>query len=444
MKTHLSDISGRGKKQAIFLACALIVTGMGLGVLSPSADSTSESTLVRQPLTLPEAIETATVETRMAAEPDIEWQEEKTRQGDSLSMIFKRMGLSAKTLHTIMHSGQEADGFKHIRPGQTLRFGYVEGQLTQLQLPQSKTRTLMAVARDKGWLISQSAKPVETRIEHSHGTIRHSLFLAGNKAGLSDNTIMQMVEIFGWDIDFALDIREGDSFSVVYETQYINGEKIADGSIIAAEFINQGKSYQAARYADTAGESDYYAPNGKAMRKAFLRTPVKFSRISSRFTKRRWHPVLKRWRSHKGVDYAAARGTPIRATSNGKVTFKGRRGGYGKAIFLQHGKKYTTVYGHLNGYAKGLRKGQRVKQGQVIGYVGSTGLATGPHLHYELRVNGVHRNPLTIKLPQASALPQKQMADFKLQSRPLFNRLALLNATKLVANTSNNEISVTN
>ena len=237
--------------------------------------------------------------------------------------------------------------------------------------------------------------------------------MSGSRAGLSDNTIMQLAGIFGWDIDFALDIRNGDQFSVIYETRYLDGEKIGDGDIIAAEFTNQGKSYQAVRYTDAANDNEYYSASGRSMRKAFLRTPVKFSRISSRFTKKRWHPVLKKWRSHRGVDYAASRGTPVKATSNGKITHRGRKGGYGKAVFIQHGKTYTTVYGHLNSYAKGLRKGSKVKQGQIIGYVGSTGLATGPHLHYELRVNGVHRNPRTVALPKADPIASSERAAFE-------------------------------
>ncbi len=444
MKLNLSDMSYLGKKQAVFLAFGLIVAGLSLGAIPYSDKNLSGQELTRIEVKLPDLIETVSPQPVHAAQNSIDWQEEKVRKGDSLSAIFKRAGLSAKTLHNIMQSGKEAKGFKHIRPGQTLRFGYTEGQFKQIQLPQNKTSTLIAKLNGNKWLTSQNTKSVETRIEHSYGVIRHSLFAAGYKAGLSDNTLMQMVGIFEWDINFTLDIREGDSFSVVYETKYLDGEKIGDGSIIAAEFINQGKGYQAARYTDSKGESDYYAANGKAMRKAFLRSPMKVSRISSRFTKRRWHPILKRWKAHRGVDYAAAKGTPIRATSSGKVAHKGWKGAYGKAIFLQHGKKYTTVYGHLNGYAKGLRKGKRVKQGQIIGYVGSTGRSTGPHLHYELRVNGVHRNPLTIKLPQAKSLPKKLMADFKVQSSPLFNRLALLNATQLAANTSDISSASTN
>jgi len=370
-------------------------------------------------------------------EPDstnnVIWKREEVRKGDSLARIFKRVGLPFSALHEIIHSGNLGKELKHIEPGQIFEFGYSQERFTQLRFTISKTRTLSATFSKGRWTTSEKLKNVEVRNEYAQGIIRDSLFAAGNKAGLSDTTIMQMAEIFGWDIDFALDIRKGDRFSVIYEGQYVNGEKIGNGRIIAAEFINRGKIYRAAYYTDNDGNGDYYDPGGRAMRKAFLRTPVKFSRISSRFSKKRWHPILKKWRAHKGIDYAAAHGTPVLATSNGKISFKGNKGGYGKVIFIQHGQKYMTVYGHLSSYAKGIRKGKTVQQGQVIGYVGSTGLATGPHLHYELRMNGIHRNPLTIKLPQASALAQKYMLGFQKLSASLFNQLALLNPPQATA-----------
>ncbi|HIE54487.1 MAG TPA: peptidase M23, partial [Chromatiaceae bacterium] len=255
----------------------------------------------------------------------------------------------------------------------------------------------------------------------------------GQKAGLSDRQIMELADIFGWDIDFALELREGDQFRVLYEEQYLDGKKLRNGPILGAEFINQGKSYRAIRYTDSKGDTAYYDPDGHAKRRAFIRTPVKFSRISSRFTRKRWHPVLKKWRSHKGVDYAAPRGTPVKATGNGTVVFRGKKGGYGNVIFLRHGGKYTTVYGHLSRFAKGVKNGSKVKQGQIIGYVGSTGLATGPHLHYEFRINGIHRNPLTVKLPKTLRLPESEMARFLQQSQPLLAKLDELKAKSMVA-----------
>jgi murein DD-endopeptidase MepM/ murein hydrolase activator NlpD len=241
--------------------------------------------------------------------------------------------------------------------------------------------------------------------------------------------IMDLVSIFGWDIDFSLDIRRGDRFGIVYEELYKDDVKIRNGRILSAEFINNGKTYRAVYYTDPSGNSDYYAPDGRSMRKAFLRSPVKFSRISSRFSNKRWHPVLSKWRSHKGVDYAAARGTPVRASGDGKITFAGRKGGYGRLVVIRHGGRYTTAYGHLHRYAKGARSGKKVKQGQIIGYVGSSGLATGPHLHYEFRVNGVHRNPLTVKLPEAQPVNTTYLNNFKENTQVYLSMLRLMDRT---------------
>jgi murein DD-endopeptidase MepM/ murein hydrolase activator NlpD len=274
---------------------------------------------------------------------------------------------------------------------------------------------------------------VEHRQASVSGHIIDSLFVDGRKAGLSDAQIMELANLFGWDIDFALELQKGDRFEVVYDELWVDGEKLRNGPILAAEFINRGKVYRAVRYTDRQGETHYYSPDGYAKKRAFIRTPVKFTRISSRFTRKRWHPVLKRWRSHKGVDYAAPEGTPVKATGNGRVTFIGRKGGYGKVIFLHHGSRYTTVYGHLSRFARGLKTGSKVKQGQIIGYVGHTGLATGPHLHYEFRINGVHRNPLTVKLPKSIRLPKKELARFRRQIQPMVAQLDELRAQSMVA-----------
>jgi len=257
----------------------------------------------------------------------------------------------------------------------------------------------------------------EINVAYGEGVIDSSLFLAGQKAGLSQSQIMELANIFGWDIDFILDIRSGDRFNFTYEELYLDGEKYKNGRILAANFINRDRELSAVLYRQKNGVSNYFTPEGKSMRKAFIRTPVDFARISSHFNLRRKHPVLHKIRAHKGTDYAAARGTPIKATGDGKVIHIGRKGGYGKAIILQHGQKFTTLYAHMSKYAKGIRTGKRVKQGQVIGYIGSTGLASGPHLHYEFRVNGVHKNSLKVKLPHATPVPKGERARFEQQTR---------------------------
>ena len=281
-----------------------------------------------------------------------------------------------------------------------------------------------------GYHVQAIEREYDRRIAYSQGRIEDSLFLAGQRAGMAESVIMELASIFGWDIDFALDIRGGDEFRVVYEELWLDGEKTGNGDILAAEFINQGRTVRAVRYTSPDGKTSYYTPEGLNMRKAFLRSPVDFRRISSRFGKRK-HPILNSMRMHTGVDYAAARGTPVRATGDGKIIYRGRKGGYGKTVIIKHGSSYTTLYAHLNNYNRKAPSGSRVRQGQVIGYVGSTGRATGPHLHYEFRVHGAHRNPLTVKLPSASPIDKRYKNDFINQTRGLIAQLEGLRRTQV-------------
>jgi len=364
------------------------------------------------------------------APPATHWVEHKVKSGDSLARIFQDIGLSAGLLYRITHSSKEAATLASILPGQLLRFQLDgDGQLVSLEHIISPITRLRITAEDDGFSARELRKDVQVRIAEARGTINDSLFLDGQAAGLSDAQIMELANIFGWDIDFALELRKGDSFSLVYEEQYLDGQKFRDGPILAAEFVNRGTVYHAIRFEDDKGEVGYFDTDGSSKRRAFIRTPVKFARISSRFTLRRWHPVLKKWRSHKGVDYAAPKGTPIRATGTGRVVFRGWKGGYGRAVIIKHGSKYSTLYGHMSRFVRSVKSGSHVKQGQVIGYVGQSGLATGPHLHYEFRVNGVHRNPLTVKLPKSLPLPKAQLARFQAASRPLLARLDALTPT---------------
>lgn len=363
-------------------------------------------------------------------EPAGRWLEHKIRSGDSLARIFKQLGLPKGLPHRIVRSGKPANGLSRIKPGQMIRvYLDTEGEFAELIHEIDPLRTLHIEAEGDELRSHISERQVEIRRTQTTGIIESSLFASAQKAGLSDALTMELARIFGWDIDFALEIRAGDKYNVVFEERWLDGKRLRDGPILAAEFINQGKAFRAVRFEDNKGHIGYYSPDGLGMQKAFLRTPVKFSRISSRFTKRRWHPVLKKWRSHKGVDYAAPRGTPVKSAGAGTVTHVGRKGGYGKVIFIQHQGKYTTVYGHLSRYAKGLKKGKRVRQGQLIGYVGSTGLASGPHLHYEFRVKGEHRNPLKVTLPPAAPIAKKYLAQFKKTSAPLLAELDGMDST---------------
>ncbi|MEN8179190.1 MAG: peptidoglycan DD-metalloendopeptidase family protein [Pseudomonadota bacterium] len=349
--------------------------------------------------------------------------------GDTLSKIFKNLGLSANLLHKIVHSSKSAGTLTNIKPGEILHVELDEqNSFVNLTLQHSKVHSLFIEATEDGdFNATQRTKDVELRTAHIQATIENSLYLSAQNAGLPDAVIMELANIFGWDIDFALEIRTGDRFTAIYQEEYLDGEKLRNGPILAAEFINQGRTYRAVRYEDAAGRADYFTPEGRSMRKAFLRAPVDFRRISSRFTKERWHPVLGKKRPHRGVDYAAKTGTPIRAAGDGKIVHRGKKGGYGRAVIIQHGQRYTTLYGHLSRYNKKAKHGSKVKQGQTIGYVGQSGLATGPHLHYEFRVNGVHRNPLTVKLPAAEPIAKKYRADFLLKTQMLTAQIDTLN-----------------
>ncbi|MGD2082814.1 MAG: peptidoglycan DD-metalloendopeptidase family protein [Chromatiales bacterium] len=369
-----------------------------------------------------------------SAEAEGRWLEREIRSGDSLARIFQELGLSAGLLHRITHSGERARALADIRPGETLRARLTtEDDLLELVLERSPVSSLRILREGDGFRAEQVERDVEGRVAEISGTIEDSLYVSALEAGLSERLIMELANIFGWDIDFALEIRSGDQFRVVYEEEFLDGEKLGDGPILAAEFVNRGRVIRAVRYENEAGDADYYTPDGKSMRKAFLRAPVDFRRISSRFQRERYHPILGKRRPHRGVDYAAATGTPVRASGDGKVVHVGRKGGYGKAVMIQHGQQYTTLYGHLNGYRRGIKQGSRVKQGQIIGYVGMTGLATGPHLHYEFRVNGVHRDPLTVKLPEAEPIAARYRADFERKAAPLVARLDTLGRKTMVA-----------
>ena len=379
-------------------------------------------------LTLPELQAKQKILDELNHESIKQWQELTVKSGDSLSKLFKRAKLKPQQLDEVMKSGEAAKKLTKIFPKDTIRV-LTDDQSKLLALRyEIDPETYIMVEREDGELIAREHKHViETRVAHAEGTIDSSLFLAANEANISENVIMELAGMFGWDIDFALDIRKGDSFKLLYEEIYRNGEKIKDGEILAAEFVNDGNVYRAVRYTNPeTSRTEYFTPEGKSMRKEFLRMPVNFARISSRFTTKRYHPVLKKWRSHKGVDYAAKRGTPVHASGDGKVIFKGKNGSYGRYIKIQHGSKYTTLYAHLNSYNKKIRVGKKVKQGQTIAYVGSSGLATGPHLHYEFHVNGVHRNPLTVKLPSSGPVPKRYMADFELTTTPVLAQLDLL------------------
>jgi murein DD-endopeptidase MepM/ murein hydrolase activator NlpD len=366
------------------------------------------------------------------------WIDITIRKGDTLSDILEREGQDSGEISRVIASDPGARVFSLLHPGQILRLRAEAGRPWQeLAYETGSGEAFHLIRQGDHFELTKEIRQFDTRIAQVTGTIESSLFEDGQTAGLPDSLIMKLAEIFGWDIDFALDLRHGDSFSVIYEEKYWRGRKIADGSILAAEFINQGHVFRAIAYRDVNGYTSYYTPEGISVRRPFLRSPVEFSRITSRFSNGRFHPILKQWRAHKGVDYGAPAGTPVHATASGRLLSIGRDGGYGKRIVLRHNATYSTVYAHLSRYNPKLHVGGFVEQGQTIGYVGATGLATGPHLHYEFRVNGVHHNPLTFRFPGSTPIARELRDEFARIAETWNTRLDGISLGKqLVANRS--------
>jgi len=366
----------------------------------------------------------AAVSTDVPVPAASDWSTVTVEKGDSLSTLFSREDLPADDWMSILKLGGDALELKRLNVGEQVLIRKDGDELAELKYPIDELRTLHIMRDDNDKLTAETlTASIEHKSVETGGVIENSLFLDGHKAGMSDRMIMEMADLFGYDVDFALDLRKGDRFTVVYDQLYTGGEKLRNGDILAAEFVNQNHVYRAVRFVNADGESAYYTPAGQSLKKAFLRTPVAFTRISSPFNLARRHPILNTIRAHKGVDYAAPSGTPIKAVGDGKVAFIGVKGGYGNVIVLQHGPQYSTLYGHMSRFRPGLKAGSRVEQGQVIGYVGMTGLATGPHLHFEFHINGQYVNPVTVPLPRANPIDPSLLAQFKSQSAPLVAEL---------------------
>ena len=366
------------------------------------------------------------------AQPASEWKSVTVASGDTLSVVFNRVGLSANTLHAVINSSSEAKRFTRLKAGQVLDFKLgTNGELNAMKSKINDLETLRLDRDGDSYIANNELITPDVRTQFAQGEITSSLFLAAQKAGMSHNLTMEMANIFGYDVDFARDIRQGDRFEVIYEELHVGDKRVGTNNILAARFSNRGKTYTAVRYTDKSGYSSYYRADGTSLRKAFIRTPVEFARISSKFNPNRRHPVLNKIRAHNGVDYAAATGTPIKATGDGRIVHVGRKGGYGNTIIVQHGQKYKTLYAHMSRYANNMRQGTNVSQGQIIGYVGMTGLATGPHLHYEFLVNGRHVNPLGIDLPVADPVPQNERTAFMAISNKMMASLDQSNETQV-------------
>lgn len=361
--------------------------------------------------------------------------EVKVAKGDTLSTLFAKVGLPANVVHDVLASSKQAKQFSQLKHGQVLQFEFdKDGALALLHTKVNNLESIRLARTDKGFTFEREISKPVVRTAYAHGVINSSLAASAQRAGLSHSMTMDMARVLGYDIDFAQDIRPGDEFDVVYEQKVMDGKVVGTGNILSARFTNRGKTYTAVRYTNKQGNTSYYTADGNSLRKAFIRTPVDFARISSRFSAGRKHPILNKIRAHKGVDYAAPRGTPIKAAGDGKVLLAGRRGGYGNTVIIKHGNAYQTLYGHMQGFAKGVTTGSTVKQGQVIGYIGTTGLSTGPHLHYEFQVNGVHVDPLSQKVPMADPIAKAERQRFLQQSKPLIARMDQEKATLLASN----------
>ncbi|MDD9855355.1 MAG: peptidoglycan DD-metalloendopeptidase family protein [Gammaproteobacteria bacterium] len=351
------------------------------------------------------------------AAPALDWATATVKKRDTLSALFRRHGVRVADAYAVA-ALDGAERLHTIRPGQEIQLAAdADGRLIALRHRLSPLTTLSirraGRAEDTGRLRAETVtRAPDLQLRRAAGVISSSLLAAAKAAGLDFETTYAFAHLFDWQVDFAREIRAGDRFSLLFEEQYLDGEKIGNGDIVAAELLTRGRALRAVRHIDEHGRRRYYAPNGDGIQRSFLRSPLEFGRVTSNFSHKRFHPILKKWMPHRGVDYGAARGTPIRATGDGVVTTAKRKYGYGKTVIIRHGEKYTTLYAHLSGYADGVEAGARVAQGDVIGYVGATGWATGPHLHYEFRIRGVHHNPLTVELPKSDPIAARYQAAF--------------------------------
>lgn len=394
-----------------------------------STDSVLEE-IPEQPLTgpIPESDQPLPLAAELMPEPEVPPALiEKTRvvrPGDNLSRIFTSLQIPARELKLLEQTKPHGQRLHDIYPGHTFTFT-VNGnnEIIKLNYAPSPLVTLAFERAGDGFISRDVQREPEVQTAYKHASIDSSLFVASQRAGLDDSLTMRLAQIFQWDIDFVLDIRKGDEFYVLFEERYLDDNFIGYGDILAAEFVNQKQSYRAVLYLDNDGRSGYFNPDGKNMRKAFLRAPVEFSRISSNFNLRRKHPLYNRTMPHRGIDYAAPTGTPILAAGDGRIQTASKSNANGNYIVLQHGEQFVTKYLHLSRFARGVRSGSRVEQGQVIGYVGSTGAATGPHLHYEFLVNGVHMNPRTVKLPDAQPIGSHEQPRFAASTTQYFSLL---------------------
>ena len=407
---------------AVALMCLGVVAAFGLAPDSLLPDVPSE--MIRRDLAVPMLNE--------LARTDGYWREERIARGDTIGSVLARLSVADPAAQEFLRTNAAARAVYQLKPGKSLRVQTDDsGRLLALSYL-TQSGDVLAVRRAAAGFVAQSALPQATvRLELRAGEIRSSLFAAADAVGLPDAVTGQIADVFSGDVDFHHDLRRGDRFSVVYEMRDVDGHPTGTGKVLAVEFVNKGRAMRAFLWRGADGSEGYYAEDGKSLRKAFLRSPLEFTRVTSGFSQARMHPFMQIWRAHKGVDFAAPSGTPVRAAGDGKVSVAGRQGGYGNVVMLQHAGAYSTVYAHLSRFASGIKPGAQVAQGELIGYVGQTGWATGPHLHYEFRVSNDQRDPLTIALPNAQPIPAIDHATFVESVAPLASQLSLARGAML-------------
>ena len=365
---------------------------------------------------------------------EVFWRTERVQRGDTIAELLRRLNIDDIAASNYLRNNRATESLHNLPTGKDIQAEtHSDGSLVSLRYISKNGNQVIIEKSGAEFKTRILAAQLEKRLFMRTGVINSTLFAATDAVGLSDVAANQLADIFSGDIDFHRDLRKGDKFSVIYEMNYSNGEPVSTGNILAAEFNNQGYQYRALYYELNENAGGFFSPDGKSMRKAFLRSPLEFSRVSSGFKLSRFHPVLNKWRAHKGVDYAAATGTKVKVTADGIIDFVGKQGGYGNVVIVKHQGRYSTVYGHLSRFSSGLRRGQRVSQGEIIAYVGQTGLATGPHLHYEFKINGQQHDPLRVALPDARPITTAQKIRFQAATVSINERLSMLSGNQLAA-----------
>jgi len=421
-----------GSRKALWFAVAAGIPCFGVvaafGVAPDTLDDKLRVERIVQEIALPPLPVVGT------SEHDTFVREERIQRGDTVAALLARLAVDDPDAVDFIRRSRDARSLTQLRPGRSVRAETAaDGSMQSLTYLTPNGLLLSIERHGDGFEVSEQQADLESQPLMASGEIRSSLFAATDAAGLADAVAIQIAEIFSSHIDFHRDLRRGDRFSVVYEGLHHDGELVRTGRVLAAEFVNQGKSYKAVWFEAGSGQGGYYSPDGNSLRKAFLRSPLEFSRISSGFTHARFHPILKQWTAHRGTDYAAPTGTRVRTTADGVVSFVGRQGGYGNLVIVQHHGKYSTYYAHLSGFAPGIGKGARVSQGDFVGYVGQTGLATGPHLHYEFHINGVQHDPVKVALPEAVPITRELRSAFETRALPLAHQLGLMRQASVAA-----------